>query len=164
MEARILLAIAYWKKGQGGQTIALDYLEQAVVTAHEYGYTQVFANEGAELVNMLQRLQKRAVQLSCTGDAPAGFIKTLYIAAIANAKRSKGLTGGRMPKNLTFTEKQKTVMKLLCEGCSRTQIAEKMELKPYTVKSHVELIYRKLDVSGGVEAVLKIKESGLLND
>ena len=161
IEARILLAITYWKKGQGGQAIALGYLEQAVVAAHEYGYTQVFANEGAELVNMLQRLQKRAVQSSYTGDIPAGFVKTLYIAAVAGAKRSKGLTGGRMPKDLTFTEKQKTVMALLCEGCSRNEIAERMGLKPYTVKSHIELIYRKLDVSNSVEAILKTQELGL---
>jgi len=164
LEARILLAVAYWKKGHGGQSIALDYLEQAVVAAHEYGYTQVFANEGAELVNMLHRLHKRAVQSSYAGELPAEFVKTLYVAAVAGARRSKGLTGGRMPKDLTFTEKQKTVMALLCEGCSRNQIAERMGLKPYTIKSHIELIYRKLDVSGGVEAVLKIKELGLLNE
>jgi len=164
MEARILLAIAYWKKGKGGQSIALDYLEQAVVAAHEYGYTQVFANEGTELVNMLQRLQKRAVQPNYVGDIPTGFVKKLYIAVVARSKRTKGLTGGRMPKDLTFTEKQKTVITLLCEGCSRNTIAERMGLKPYTVKSHIELIYRKLDVSNSVDAVLKIQELGILTN
>jgi LuxR family maltose regulon positive regulatory protein len=163
IESRILLAIVYWKKGQGGQSIALNYLEQAVVTAHEYGYTQIFANEGAELVHMLQRLQKRAVQKSYTGDIPAGFVKRLYIAAVAGAKRSKGLTGGRIPKGLTFTDKQKNVMNLLCAGYSRNEIADRIKLKPYTVKSHIELIYKKLDVSNSVEAILKIKESGILN-
>ena len=163
IETHILLSIVYWKKGgSGGQSIALDYLEKAVVSAHEYGYTQVFAREGAELVNMLQRLQKRAVQASYPGDIPAGFVKTLYIAAIAEAKCSKGLTGGRTPKDLAFTDKQKTVMLMLCEGCSRNEIAEKMVLKPYTIKSHIELIYRKLDVSNNIDAIIKIKELGIL--
>ncbi|MCL2003399.1 MAG: LuxR C-terminal-related transcriptional regulator [Oscillospiraceae bacterium] len=162
IEIRVLLAVAYWKKGRSGNFIALDYLEQAVLTAHTYGYTQVFANEGAELLNMLQRLQKRSVQKEYAGGIPSEFVKTLYIAAVSEAKRTKGLTGGRTPSNLTFTDKQKAVMRLMCEGCSRNAIAERMGLKPSGVKNHIELIYRKLDVSTGIEAVLKIKELGVL--
>jgi len=160
IEARVLLAIVYWRKGRGGQT-ALEFLEQAVITAYEYGYTQVFANEGAELVNMLHKLQKRTIQKSYTGDIPASFVKTLYIAAVVGAKRFKGLAGGTPPLDLTFTDRQKTVMSLLCDGCSRNEIAEKMNLKPYTVKSHIELIYKKLNVSNNIEAVIKIKEMGI---
>ena len=162
IEARILLAIVYWKKGGHRQTIALDYLEQAILTAHEYGYTQVFAGEGAELVNMLQKIRNRIVQSNYTGKKlPVSFVKTLYLAAIAESKRTKGLTGGCSPGNLTFTDKQMTVIRLMCEGCGRNEIADKMGLKPYGVKSHVNLIYKKLDVSNSVEAVLKIKELGL---
>jgi DNA-binding NarL/FixJ family response regulator len=101
------------------------------------------------------------VQKKYTDVLPGGFIKTLHIAAIAMSKHSKGLTGGRMPENLSFTDKQKNVMRLLCNGLSRNEIAAKMGLKPYTVKSHMELIYKKLDVSNIVDAVLKIKELGL---
>ncbi|MCL2096344.1 MAG: LuxR C-terminal-related transcriptional regulator [Oscillospiraceae bacterium] len=162
IEARILLAVSYWKKGGGRQNTALDCLEQAAVEAYKYRYTQIFANEGAELVNMLHRLQKRAVQTDYKGGVPGSFIKSLYIAAVAVAKNSKGLTGGIPPENLSFTEKQKTVMTLMREGCSRNEIAERMGLKPNGVKSHVELIYRKLDVANSVDAVLKIKEMGIL--
>ena len=162
IEARILLAIVYWKKGGHGQTIALNYLEQAILEAYEYGYIQVFANEGTELVNMLQKLQKRASQSNYKGNKiPGGFVKTLYIAAVTESKRSKGLTGGRQSEVLTFTDKQKEVMRLMCEGFSRNEIAAKMGLKPNGVKSHTTLIYKKLDVSNSVDAVLKIKELSL---
>jgi len=158
IEARILLAIVYWKKGGHGQTIALGYLEQAILEAYEYGYVQVFANEGAELTNMLQRIQKRTAQSNYKGNrVPGGFVKTLYFAAFTESKRSKGLTGGRQSETLTFTEKQREVMRLMCEGYSRKEIAEKMGLKPNGVKSHTTLIYKKLDVSNCVDAVLKIK-------
>jgi len=163
IEARILLSIVYWKKGKSGLNIALDHLEQAVLSAHEYGYTQLFANEGAELINMLHRMQKRAVQKNYTGGKiPNAFVKTLYIAASAVSKRSKGLTDGSVPVNMVFTDKQKTVMRLMCEGCSRNEIAEKMSLKPNGVKSHIELIYKKLDVLNNLDAILKIKELNLL--
>jgi len=163
IEARILLSIVYWKKGKSGLNIALDHLEQAVLTAHEYGYTQLFANEGPELINMLHRMQKRSVQKNYTGGKiPSAFVKTLYIAASAVSKHSKGLTGGNAPVNLTFTDKQRTVMRLMCEGYSRNEIAENMGLKPNGVKSHTELIYRKLDVLNYLDAVLKIKELKIL--
>ncbi|MCL2056087.1 MAG: LuxR C-terminal-related transcriptional regulator [Oscillospiraceae bacterium] len=162
IETRILLAIAYWKKGRGGHPIALELLEEAAAMAFTYGYTQMFADDGPELVSMLHRLQKRAVQADCRGAVPGAFLKTLYVAAVAGAKRSKGLTGGRAPVNLTFTEKQKAVMALMYEGYSRNEIAKKLGLKPSGVKSHAELIYRKLDVVSSVDAALKIKELGLL--
>jgi LuxR family maltose regulon positive regulatory protein len=164
IEAHILLAIVYWKKGGHGQTIALNYLDQAIDYAHEHGYIQVFANEGAELVNMLLKIHKRSLQKNYRGgEIPGVFVNTLYLAAVAETKRSKGLTGGRTPKNLEFTEKQKTVMRLMCEGYGRKEIAEKMGIDKSGIKSHARLIYKKLDVSNGVEAVLKIKELGLLD-
>ena len=164
IETRILLAIVYWKKGRHGQTIALDYMEKAIETAHEYGYIQVFANEGAELVNMLKKIQSRSSQSTYAGKKiPVEFVKKLCIAAATEAKRSKGLTGGRTAEKLSFTDKQKTVMRLMCEGCGRNEIAGRIGISPYGVKSHARLIYKKLDVSNGVEAVLKIKKMGLLD-
>jgi ATP/maltotriose-dependent transcriptional regulator MalT len=56
------------------------------------------------------------------------------------------------------------VMRFLCNGNSRNEIAEKMGITPYGVKSHMKLIYKKLDVPGGAEAVMRIKELGLLDD
>ena len=162
IEFRVLLAIAYWKKGKSGNFTALDYMEQAIAVAYKYGYTQIFAAEGAELVSMLHRLYKSSLQTDFAGGVTSRFVKTLYIAAVSASKRSKGLTGGRPPENLTFTEKQKTVMRLMCEGCSRNTIALRMGIKPSGVQTHTELIYRKLDVANSIEAIMKIKDLGLL--
>jgi LuxR family maltose regulon positive regulatory protein len=161
IETYILLAIVYWKKGHN-QTAALKYLEKAILMAHEYEYIQVFANEGAELVNLLARMQKRSVQQNYSETIPSNFVKMLHIAAVETSKRTKGYAGGKIPVNTTFTDKQKMVMSLLSQGLSRNEIAEKMGIKPYTVKSHIELIYKKLDVSNNIEAVLKIKEYGVI--
>jgi len=164
IETLILLSIINWKKGQDGrgQSLALDSLSDAIKIAHKYGYTQVFKMYGADLTTMLHRLQKRAVQSNYTGDLPADFIKTLYITAVSGAKNSRGLTGGELPQKMTFTDKQKDVMRLMCEGCSRNEIAKRMGLKPNGVVSHTTLIYKKLDVSSSVDAVLKIRELGLV--
>jgi len=164
IEANILLAIAYLKNGRSRHAAALEYLEQAVALAYKYRYTQLFTNEGADIVSMLHKLQKRAVQAENSQGIPADFIKTLYISAVTASKISKGLTGGKTSENPTFTEKQKTVMVLMCKGFSRKEIAEKMSLKPYGVKSHIELIYKKLDVFSSIDAITKINEMGLLKE
>ena len=163
IETKILLAIAYWRKGKSGNFTALEYMEAAIVLAHKYEYTQSFATDGADLVNMLHRLQKKAVQSEHNIGVPSAFFRSLYIEAVATSKKQKGMTGGHAPLNLTFTDKQKMVMALMCEGLSRNEIAGRMDLKPNSVKTHVELIYRKLDVSSNIDAVLKIKELGVLN-
>jgi len=164
IEACTLLAIAYRKKSGSGRAAALEYLEQAISEAYKYGYTQIFTNEGADLVNMLHIMQKRAVQSDFhkNGGVPVTFIKSLYFSALAASKRFKGLGGGRVPKNLNFTKQQKIVMRSMCDGCNRNEIAEIMGISPDGVKSHVKLIYKKLDVSGSADAVVKIKELGIL--
>ena|GEM_PF-2931080 len=164
IEVDILLAIAFWNKARIPHNVAFASLTKAITAAGAdgNGYKQLFTNEGSELLTMLHKLHKRVIQRSYDGELCSNEIKTLYVLATAAAKVSKGMTGGRISANLTFTEKQKLVMRLMCEGFSRNEIAEKMELKPNGVKSHVELIYRKLDVTNNVEAVLRIKELGVL--
>jgi LuxR family maltose regulon positive regulatory protein len=165
IETLILLAIANWKKTRSGTNIALEHLERAIIIAHEFEYIQIFANEGAELVNMLHRIQKRSEQKNYkNNELPASFVKTLYIEASMVSKNYKGLTDGRLSVNLSFTDKQKQVMHLMCQGFSRKEIAEKMGLKPNGIKSHTELIYKKLDVSNNIDAVMKIKEIGILEE
>ena len=162
IEINILLAIVYRKKPRASENDAFGFLEKAVIDAQKYGYTQIFANEGAELSAMLNILHKRAVQKNYTGEIAADQLRILYIGTLAAAKHLSGLTGGALSGNLNFTDKQKTVMRRLCEGMTHKQIAESMGIKPSAVKSHIILIYRKLDVSGAAEAVIKIKNLGLL--
>jgi LuxR family maltose regulon positive regulatory protein len=164
IETNILLAIAYWHKGRGGASIAMGHLERAVEVAFKYQFTQQFAVQGAELTTMLHRLQKRAHQNQGGPNekVPADFVKTLYIAAVAGSKSTKGLTGGRAPVKLSFTAKQREVMRLMCAGHSRNEIGDRMGIKPYSVKSHISLIYGKLNVANNIEAVLKIRELGIL--
>jgi len=161
IESYILLAISHWKKSRGGQAIAIDCLEKSIVLSEKYGFTQVFANEGAELTNIMHRLQKRVVQKGYTGEVPLLYLRSLYIDVSTSAKTGKGLTGGRMPKNLKFTERQLTIMQFLCDGYNRNEIAVKLGLKPYTIKEHIELIYNKLNVSSRMDALIKIKELGI---
>jgi len=164
IETNILLAITCWKKGRGSQQDATGYLEKAIATAQEYGYTRIFANEGAELTNMLQKTQLRIQKSSYDGSLRPAFVKTLYLEALAESRHFKGLTGGRAPDNIKFTKQQIIVIKHLCDGHSYKEIAEIMGLKYTGIKSHMQLICKKLDVPDSVGAVLRIKELGFLDE
>ena len=66
-------------------------------------------------------------------------------------------------QNLAFTDQQKTVLRLLNEGLTQKKIAEQIGIKPSSVKVHVSLIYKKLDVSNITDAIIKIHELGVLD-
>jgi LuxR family maltose regulon positive regulatory protein len=55
------------------------------------------------------------------------------------------------------------VLKLVAEGLSNPEIAEKLYLSVGTVKTHVKHIYAKLGVDDRVTAAGKARELGLIN-
>lgn len=164
IEADILLAAAFWKKKRGSHKKALYYLEDALKTAQPLGYEQLFINEGAELEGMLSRLKTLAMRSDYAGCLSGIFVKKLYIRAAEQTQRSKSPAGTAAGQSISFTKRQKQVMKLMCEGYSYRKIAEKMDIKFSTVRSHIELIYRKLDVSDMKEAILKIRRLHILDE
>lgn len=164
IEAELLLAIAFRKKKRGNVKKALFYLEEAIRIAQPLGYEQVFINAGADVEGMLANLKNRTMRRNYKGDLLASFVKRLYIGASEQAQFRKGLTGGRVEQTVQFTEQQKRVMKLMCEGYSYQKIADELGIKFSTVRSHIELIYRKLDVSAMKEAILKIRQLHVLEE
>jgi LuxR family maltose regulon positive regulatory protein len=164
IESNVLLAISYLKKGRDGQGIAVSSLTSALKLAGEYGFSQIFAYEGAELITILHKLQKQVMQKDYNGDIPLARVKSLYIMAMTQSKRHKGLTGGAFRHNLKFTDRQKEVIHHLSEGLTQKEIAVAMGIKPSSVKSHLTLIYNKLEVSSSIDAVMRINELHTLED
>lgn len=164
IEAMLFLAIVFWKKKRSNQNKAMHYLEEAVRIAQPLEYEQAFINEGTELKNMLSRLKNRTIRSDYAGDLSGPFVRRLYIGAVGQAQFNRGITGDRIEPEIQFTQQQKRVMKLMCDGYSYRKIAEELGIAFSTVRSHIELIYRKMDVSDMKEAVLKIHQLHILED
>ncbi len=62
-------------------------------------------------------------------------------------------------KELDLTKREIDVLKLIAEGYSNDQIAEKMFISKNTVKSHIKNIYLKLDVKNRIQVVKKLQEN-----
>ena len=61
-----------------------------------------------------------------------------------------------------LTEREVEVLKLIAEGCSNPEIAERLILSVGTVKTHVKHIYGKLGVDDRVKAASMARELGLI--
>ena len=56
------------------------------------------------------------------------------------------------------------ILQNLSRGLSNAEICEEMNLKLPTVKSHIYSIYKKLGVNSRVQAVIKAKKMGVLEE
>lgn len=57
-----------------------------------------------------------------------------------------------------LTKREGQIMDLLVAGLTVKSVAERLSISEHTVRTHTKRIYRKLQVSGRVEAVLAYLE------
>ncbi len=102
-----------------------------------------------------------------------GWLSTEWsLIEFKNAIRYLYYENVTMPKKLAFkiasrvfdesakvleklTEKEKIILKLLCEGKLNKEIADILNLKEKTIKNHIHSIYKKLGVRRKAEAIVK---------
>lgn len=63
-----------------------------------------------------------------------------------------------------FTEREKEVLHLLLEGLSNKEISQRLIISGHTTKVHIASIYKKLEVTNRVQAVVKCIKSGMFTD
>jgi len=61
-----------------------------------------------------------------------------------------------------LTEREKQVLRLVCDGLSNSQIATRLAISPETVKSELKRIFRKIDVRNRTQAAVLLVREGLL--
>ena len=60
-----------------------------------------------------------------------------------------------------LTERERDILQLLAEGYTNTAIASRLHLGHKTVRNYVSIIFRKLQVTGRVDAVIRARQAGL---
>jgi DNA-binding NarL/FixJ family response regulator len=63
-----------------------------------------------------------------------------------------------------LTRRERDVLALMCEGLSNKAISRRLGIAPTTVKVHVSKILRTLNVSNRLNAVLRARAWGLLDE
>jgi LuxR family maltose regulon positive regulatory protein len=146
MELHIVGALL--EQQAGNPSAALNMLERALEIGKANGYVRVFLDEGEEMKNLLIQIQKSRKE-DFVASLLAAFDKPVRIDQSALIE--------------PLTEREMDVLKLIAEGLSNPEIAEKLFLSVGTVKTHVKHIYGKLGVDDRVKAAGKARELGIIH-
>jgi DNA-binding CsgD family transcriptional regulator len=68
----------------------------------------------------------------------------------------------RAQQTLGISGRELEVLQLLAAGHSNKEIANRLEVSPNTVKTHVARLFEKLEVSRRTEAILRARELGMI--
>jgi DNA-binding CsgD family transcriptional regulator len=135
-----------------GKDEAAEHLERAVGIAGPFGFRQLFISEGKDLLPLLWELKKK------TEKPPAFYQFTGRLIDDICEKYNLKPAEGEVPK---LSARQLTMLTYLSKGMTYSDIAEASGLGRGTVKSHILLMYKRLDVRSAQEAVIKSKMLGL---
>jgi LuxR family maltose regulon positive regulatory protein len=142
----ICLLQALWQDGAAAEAP----LRQAVIMAEPAGLLRTFLDEGPALAALLNRL------LGQEG-VPAVYLGRL-LAAFAQAAPPPL----SQPLLEPLSDRELEVLRLLAEGYSNREIADKLVFTVATAKKHAEHIYGKLGVNSRTQAIARARELGLL--
>jgi len=63
-----------------------------------------------------------------------------------------------------LTPREVDVLRLLANGCTYSQAAQRLGISTHTVVTHIKNAYRKLDVHSAAAAVMRVMELGLFHN
>ncbi len=145
MELHIVRALMEQESGKS--STAVKTLERALEIGKSGGYVRIFLDEGEEMKKLLSQIQKSSKD-DFVADLLAAFGKPAHVNQSSLIE--------------PLTEREIEVLKLIAEGMSNPEIAEKLFLSTGTVKTHVKHIYGKLNVDDRVKAASMARELGII--
>ena len=150
IEINILLAFAY--RATSKNDAATAALNRALTLAEPGGILAPFLIEGAQIVPLLRSAAARNVHRSFVGQLQAAFLP----AAISPSSSLK------QPLAEPLTKRELDVLKMMAEGLSNPEIADRLIIATGTVAKHTNNIFGKLDVRNRTEATQYAQTIGVL--
>lgn len=144
----------------GEQSAALDKLITALNLAEPNGFIRVFVDLGPQMFGLLKQLVRKNVSVDYIGQILAAFRDDEW--AVKPEAADWPITSDYQSMVEPLTNREFDVLELLGHRLSNQEIAEKLFISTTTVKTHLQNIYRKLNVRKRFEAVEKAKNLGLI--
>ncbi len=135
---------------------ALPFLSEALTWGQPEGFVRSFLDEGESLVPLLRHPAAQGVARQ--------YVKKLLAAFEADARRRAGEKPPPPTHPLIepLSERELEVLRLVAEGLSNQEIADRLVISLGTVKTHVHNILGKLDVRGRTQAAARARELDLI--
>lgn len=150
IHVNVLTALALYRMRREGWQ---EKLTQAMTTAAEFGFIRTLSVYGAAILPLLAEL-KWAVN-------DKWYKRLLTDVRLQNANDPLFLQP-RLSRNDMLTTTEKQILRLICADKSNAEIAQMMDIKLTTVKTHVSHILEKLDVNRRSEARTAAKRLKLI--
>jgi LuxR family maltose regulon positive regulatory protein len=157
-----LEALAY--RQLGDEPTALAKLLAALDMAEPGGWVRNFVDLGAPMRDLLERLHQ--VQPGHT-HAQLALEACRAETRFDSSPDSNGNKISRLPEHapdLSLSQREIEILPLVAEGLSNKEIAARLYIAPVTVKTHLQNIYKKLNVNNRIEALKKVLEMGIIID
>jgi LuxR family transcriptional regulator, maltose regulon positive regulatory protein len=136
----VLRASLYLRRGQ--ERAARILLGQAVALAAGEGYARVLLDEDAALIPLLLAVRETAPR---------------FVDGLLNSARQHVRSGDD-----ALSAREVEVLRLINDGLTNGEIAERLVIAIGTVKRHINHIYDKLAVTSRTQAVARGREMGLV--
>jgi len=153
---RILLACG--RRSLGDEPGARDELKRAIQLGEPEGYIRPFVSGGEPIAILLRQM------LSEYGSpGPRAEYILRILEAFPQVKPAHPSLEGQHPALLApLTPREMDVLRLLSEGLSNREIAERLYLSPNTLRVYTTNLYSKMDVHNRTQAVTRAQTLGLI--
>jgi LuxR family maltose regulon positive regulatory protein len=151
--ALALQAVVHRRQGESSQAQAV--LLEALALAEPEGYVRRFIDLGAEMTALLREINRSQQPLHLSR----------YVESLLQAAGEPPETSPRQPQPALIeplSERELEVLATVAEGLTNRETAQRLFIAESTVKSHLNSVYGKLDVSNRTEAVAKARKLKLL--
>jgi LuxR family maltose regulon positive regulatory protein len=152
LKALVLQAVALRQAGQ--KSPALTTLAEALALAEPGGFIRLFLDEGEAM-----RLLMADFRFSL-GKTPHNLLA--YAEKLLAAFPSPVPSASKNQKSEILTSRELEILRLIADGLTNEQVANRLYLSLYTVKAHVRNIFAKLEAATRTQAVARARELGLL--
>jgi LuxR family transcriptional regulator, maltose regulon positive regulatory protein len=137
---------------------ALSALEHALTLAEPEGYVRVFLDEGEPMRLLLQRMKDEGGRMK--------DYASLLLAPLAPDNTAKATLhpSSFIPHPLVepLSQRELEILRLIADGLTNQEIADRLVLSLPTVKWHIGNLYGKLGINSRTQAVARARELGIL--
>ncbi|MCB0104495.1 MAG: tetratricopeptide repeat protein, partial [Caldilineaceae bacterium] len=162
IEILILQALAY--AAQDTMPLALAALARALTLAAPAGYVRLFVDEGTPMLTLLHAAAAQGIALDYLTQLLAAFPATLTAeqgtSNVASANRPSAAYVPPLVEPLSPRELE--VLRLIADGKSNAEIAQTLVIALSTVKSHINTIFGKLQVTSRTQALARARALQLI--
>ncbi|MDD4508905.1 MAG: LuxR C-terminal-related transcriptional regulator, partial [Eubacteriaceae bacterium] len=139
------------------ENMAKETMLQAIQLAEDYNFVRVFADEGDGCGAVLEKIEK-----DNTIPGSVFFSRILAATQAFYRKHPNYYKKKQDHKGTLLTRSEQNVLEEMAGGKTNAELARTLGITVATVKTHINRIFSKLEVSNRVQALIKAQELGII--